>query len=80
MKTVYFCDFLLLGFIIAVVGKIMMTLSYADCRIRPVVSVMRYDVRGYSGGIGLECQRQQVEHQVDMLLAILRNALRFGEI
>ena len=80
MKAIDPGDLLLLGFVIAVVGQIVVAFRHSDGRISAIIAVMRDDISRDARGVRLKRQRQQIEHEADVLLAIFRNAGRLGKI
>src|SRR5260221_11467320 len=68
VKIIYFGNFLFLGFVVAVMRKLVVAFGYADHGIGPIIAIVRNDVCVDPGGVGLKGQRREVEHEIAVLL------------
>ena len=73
-------DLLLLVLLALVMGQVMMPFLDADDGVRAIAAVVGQDEAGNAGAVGAEGQREDVEHQLDVVLELRRNPLRAGVI
>ena len=62
--------------VVAVMRHRVMRLGDADLRVRPLADLARHHEREHARDVGLVRERQQVEHQLDVLVERLRHADR----